>query len=137
MIPAAGGVQGPRAEGLGWQVGRAVLNTACTSRMEGPVDMGSPGTRGTGRQLVGSSRYLERSLLKQDGKQGQQRGRNLKGILLRGEGLGEGRMIAKVSQNLRFTRGNVWFQSPEVPRIEGISLQKEATKSWCPGTSHG
>lgn len=51
VIPAAGGVQAPRAEGLGWQVRRAVLNTACTSRMEGPVDMGSPGTRGTGRAV--------------------------------------------------------------------------------------
>mgnify|MGYP006996566272 CR=1 FL=1 len=78
-----------------------------------------------------SAVILERSLLKKDGKQGRQRGRNLKGILLRGEGLGEGKMMAKVSQNLRFTRGNAWFQSPEVPRIEGISLQKEATKSWC------
>ena len=82
---------------------------------------------------MGSSRHLASSLLKTDGKQGWQRGRNLKGILLRGEGLGAGRMMAKVSQNLRSTRGNVWFQSPEVPRIEGILLKKG--ESWCPGTS--
>lgn len=90
VIPAAGGVQGPRAEGLGWQVRRAVLNTACTSRMEDrwtwvPLEQEAPGG-----QLVGSSRHLERSLLKQDGKQGWQRDRNLKGILLRGEVWGKG-----------------------------------------------
>lgn len=43
VIPAAGGVEGPRVEGLGWQVRRAVLNTACTSGMARPVDAGSPG----------------------------------------------------------------------------------------------
>lgn len=90
VIPAAGGVQGPRAEGLGWQVREEVLNT-CLHIQDGGT--GGHGFSWNKRHREGAAGRLQapgRSLLKQDGKQGWQRDRNLKGILLRGEVWGKG-----------------------------------------------
>ena len=130
---AAGGCRRDQGqEALGWQVRRAVVNTACTSRMERPTDVASPGTRGT--RKVAGLQSSGKEPAEKGWKRGCQRGVNLTGILLAAEALRGREDDAKGQpESLLSTRGNDKVQ--RFPESRGPHY-KRITKSWYLDTPH-
>lgn len=119
-------------EALGWQVRRAVVNTACTSRMERPMDVASPGTRGT--RKVAGLQSSGKEPAEKGWKRGCQRGMNLRGILLGAEAVSGREDDAKGQpESLLSTRGN--DKVHRFPESRG-SHCKRITKSWYLETPH-